>query len=288
MYDLGSIAPLGLEIRDSTGALANASSVTVTVTLPDGSTNAPSVTNPSTGTYQANYTTTQAGHHTARWVATGTNAVTHTIAFDVWPTDPRFIISLAEARDALNLPASDTSNDDELRLFIAAATLVIEDVVGPIVGGASYTEQHRPSGSKVVLYKARPLTFTSVKEYTGGTATTLTQAATPDVATDNQFTVDPATSVLTRRYAGGAECDFGDEVWVTYTAGASTVPSNVLIAARELVQRSYGESQQGGLPAFDGSSEGDEPLVSTPSGWLIPERVMQWLAPHDREMGGFG
>lgn len=287
MYDLGSVVPLGIEIRDTTGTLANASAVAVTVTLPDGTTSTPAVTNPTTGTYQSYYTTTLPGRHTARWVATGTNATTHTAEFDVWPADPRFAISLAEAREALNLPATDTSQDAELRLFIAAATWVIEDITGPIIGTASYTEQHHPSGSRIVLYQARPVTFTSVKEYDGSTVTTLSKVATPDVATDDTFTVDEATSILTRRTNGGAEVDFAPEVWVTYTAGTTATPTNVVLAARELVQRSFGESQQGGLPAFEGEPERDEPLASTPSGFLVPERVVQWLTPHAREMGGF-
>ena len=70
--DLGAPAVVGIELRDSTGTLANATAMTCTVTLPDGTTTAATVTNPSTGVYVATLSaTTQIGDHVAYFVATG-------------------------------------------------------------------------------------------------------------------------------------------------------------------------------------------------------------------------
>lgn len=286
MIDLGDVVPLGVFVFDDTvvpPVLGDATSVVLTVTKPDGTTSTPTVSHPATGTYTADFTTTVAGRHTARWVATGTNACVYAESFDVWPADPRYAISLDEARDALNWDSSDASHDEELRLFIAAATLVVEDVVGPIVGSQSFIEQHSPNGEKLVLNHPRPLVFSSVVEYAAGSPTTLTQATTPNVATANQFTANG--QVLTRRTAGGGCKDFADEVWVTYTAGMAAVPSNVVMGMRELIQHNYQTSQQGSRPSFDGGAP--DSLTTTPSGYLIPYKVMAWLKPHELVEAGF-
>ena len=70
-YDLGDVATLAVQIKDSTGTLANAGALAATITLPDGTTTTPTVSNPSTGNYQISYITTQLGRHGIRWVATG-------------------------------------------------------------------------------------------------------------------------------------------------------------------------------------------------------------------------
>ena len=82
-YDLGDVAALSVAITDTTGAAANAGAVALTITLPDGTTTAPIVTNPATGSYTAAYTPTQSGRFGVRWVATGVNACAFTDTFTV-------------------------------------------------------------------------------------------------------------------------------------------------------------------------------------------------------------
>lgn len=194
------------------------------------------------------------------------------------------MITVDQALEGLNIEEElDDEKLAEIQQFIDAATIVVEDVIGPAGSVQTFTEQHPGGATQIGLYQKYPVSFTSVVEYNAGSPTTLTLAATPNAAGD--FTLDPESSVITRLPRGTR---FADEVWVTYTAGLVSPPENVIRAMTELVARSYGESQQGGLPAFQGdSSEGDEPLVSTPAGYLIPERVMQWLTPNLKEMGGF-
>src|SRR5689334_11894241 len=80
------------------GALANAQSAVLTVTLPDGTTATPSVSNPATGKYTANYVTTSAspaGRYEGRWLFTfvGGNTTVYVESFDVG----RSIVSIDEA-----------------------------------------------------------------------------------------------------------------------------------------------------------------------------------------------
>lgn len=82
-YELGSIVLLGVEVRDAAGALADATAVTCTVTLPDGTTATPTPAHPSTGVYTVDYPAPAAGRYVARWVATGANASAESQVFRV-------------------------------------------------------------------------------------------------------------------------------------------------------------------------------------------------------------
>src|SRR4029078_8544822 len=143
MFDLGDVVPLRVEIRDTAGALANAGSVAVTVTAPDETSTTPSVGNTSTGVYTATYTPTQIGRHRVRWVATGVNASAFTDVFDVRSGSSIQLFSLTDARAFLHL--SKTTNDEELRGWIEAATAAVEAVVGPVVP-RTIVENVRASG----------------------------------------------------------------------------------------------------------------------------------------------
>lgn len=118
-YDLGDVVALAVEIRDAAGALANAGSITLIVTTPDGSTAGVSTANPSTGKYTANYVPASAGLHGVLWTATGANASAYRDSFTVLAAGVP-LISLDEAKSRLNI--TNTDNDEELRRIIAAAT----------------------------------------------------------------------------------------------------------------------------------------------------------------------
>ena len=118
-YDLGDPVGLSVNIRDTAGALANAGAVTLTITLPDGTTASPTVTNSATGVYTAAYSPTVVGLHGVLWTATGTNASAYRDSFTVLATGVP-LISLDEAKARLNITTTD--NDEELRRIIAAAT----------------------------------------------------------------------------------------------------------------------------------------------------------------------
>src|SRR5206468_2941706 len=106
--------------------------VVLTVTLPDGTTVSPAVTNPpaETGRYRCDYPTVQAGRHLVRWTST-TPTSAYTDMFDVRPTAPPLIVSLADMKQ--HLGKSDPGDDEELREFIEAATAVIEEHRGETV-----------------------------------------------------------------------------------------------------------------------------------------------------------
>jgi len=266
-YDLGDVAALSIQVKDSTGTLANGGAVVATVTLPDATTQTPTVTNPSTGVYSVQYTPTLVGRHAIRWVITGVNAGAFSDAFDVAAADLRGLISLQDAKDALNIPASSTSNDDELRLFVSAATQVIEYLAGNIL--TQTVSDVFDGGYSTVLLTQQPInSVTSVTE----NGTTLPAAS---------YAVNLAAGTVSR-IIGTTWYSFlpgKQNVTVNYSTGSAIVPASVQLAARELVRHWWQFGQQGNRPAFGASTIGEYDGIMV-NGYAVPNRVIQLLAPH--------
>lgn len=263
MIDLGDVYPLTLDIADADGNPADATTVVLTITLPDLTTDTPAVQHPETGRYQVDYPTEQAGRHTARWVATGSNAGSYVEVFDVRQASPGFIISLLDAKRHLNQDLTKTTSDEELRTHIEAATSVVEDVVGPVVV-RTYSEIDR-GGTALCLSHCPVVSLTTV-------AAVLTGGAGYEVA---DLDVDTETGVV-RRLDGGSFCG---PLRVTYKAGRAVIPPNISQAAREIVRHMW-DTQRGHTGARPGF--GEEEFVSTGSGYTVPRRVVELLAPHKR------
>lgn len=192
------------------------------------------------------------------------------------------IVSLADARAHLNFTA-DTSHDTELQGFIDAATPVIEDIVGAIVSTTWTAEEHDARGGRVIFLRHPPVfDVTTVTEYRMGTAYTLTEVATPALAAANTYAVDLTTGRILRGWSAmwGWGYSYGDIIQVTYESGRATVPANIRLAALELIRHLYQLSQQGGRPAFSGGAVDEGPW--TPSGFAVPTRVIELLAPNQR------
>jgi hypothetical protein len=175
--DLGDTIRLSASNVDGAGAPADSGVAPVlTVTLPDASTVTPAIVHDGTGLWHSDFVTTQSGRHTARWVGTGANAFAFTDAFQVDPTDPGALFSLAEGKRALGgATAVPASKDDQLRDMITAVTPVIEDLVGPIVARA--LDEWHDGGWHTIALDYRPvLSVTSITEsYGAGTTRTLTE-----------------------------------------------------------------------------------------------------------------
>lgn len=263
-FDLGAVVPLGTEVRDAAGALANAGAMALTVTLPDATTASVSPVVPtSTGVYAYDYPSTQAGRHTVRWVATGLNAGAYTDSFDVREAAPSAILSLADAKRHLNITS--TTHDDEIRGWVESVTAGIESLVGPVIV-RTFTERHEGRRVPMLALRHTPiLTLTSVVPVlTGGTAYTV-----------GDLDVDTATGVLQRKDGG----TLTGPLRVTYTAGRRIVPAAVSSAAKIILQHLW-RTQQG--PARPQLGVGDfdvtEPAVGF--GYAIPNRALQLLEPY--------
>jgi uncharacterized repeat protein (TIGR01451 family) len=279
-YEVGQTITRTIKVTNSAGSPANADSVTCTVTLPDGTTAPAEVGSPSpTGTYVTTLATTQAGRHRFRWSGSGANSggFPYTDVVDVWPTDPRLVIGLDDARANINIPSIETADDDELRLFIASATEILEDLgkgLGIAILPTLRTEDHAPKTELLALHRFPVGSITSVTEYVGTAATVIAQLATPGGAGEG-YTVDLTNGHLIRR-SGGYRTPWEGEVRVVYTWGSSIIAPRVIHAARELVSHLWSVGQRGSHGGAFGSSDA---YTITPAGYAVPNRVVEILDP---------
>jgi hypothetical protein len=264
MYDVGDVVPLGITVTNAHGTPEDATAVVLTVGLPDGTSVTPSVDHVAlSGVYTVDYPTTMEGLHTIRWVATGTNATSYQDVFNVREITDQ-IISLKQARNQLGLVSTD--RDDDLRMFIAAAAVAVEDHIGKKLVRRTITgERHRRVCGKILLDRTPVISVTAVAEVGAG--------GSWDV---DDLDVDPSVGLVTT--LSGAAL-YGN-LSVTYVAGMRVIPANYLLATRIITEhlwqtmRPFSSSanlQPGALAdSLDARSGG---LV----GFAIPNRALELL-----------
>jgi hypothetical protein len=287
VFYVGQDVPLAAFPVDDTGAPANGA-VTVVVTAPDSTTASTSApVSVATGQYTAVVpTVAQAGTYLVRWTCVGAgNAFTWVDEqeFTVVAQSGLHIVDIASVRAHLNL--SNTVHDDEIKGFIYAADDLARDFCGPLA-----LEQHTQwvtGGRPAVGVDWRPIqAITSVTEYYGLSAFTITEQQLGAQTNAFGYTIDYVTSTLTRRTFGGAPALWAlgaNNVKIVYTAGLGKIPFTVRLGALELVRHLYQQTQQGrrgGRPSMSGA-DGE----AVPMGFALPDRVVELWAPYRRPPG---
>ena len=86
MISAGGMYPIAFDVLDASGALTHAATATLTITLPDGTTATPAITDAAVpGQYRLAYQTTIPGRYTAHAVTTGP-VISWDDEFDAAPT----------------------------------------------------------------------------------------------------------------------------------------------------------------------------------------------------------
>lgn len=279
MIDIGDVYTAVLPpLLNSAGVPVNATTVTLTITLPDGTTAAPPVTNPPavTGSYTAAYTITQAGRHTLVWVTTGPSSE-YTDVFDVSPQPPIGIVSLADAKRQLGIDPSETDDDDELRSWIAAMTGPVELYKNEVVVQRqfTFTWQVRDSdrGWKFRLFKLPVVQLISLSGIIWGTTTTYVSSPIAAGTTTGSYYIDPDTGIARQILPGPSLSGYLTAVW---TAGYTLIPQHYQNAAMMLLQ-SLWETRRG--PGGVGGVIGPEELNDYRHFEALPRKVKELLGP---------
>jgi hypothetical protein len=266
-FQLGGVVPLSVTVTDGDGQPADATSVALTVTLPDGTTAVTSgITSTTTGVYDHNYPTVQAGIHQVRWLATGENASAFDDAFSVNPAAAANFISLAEAKKHLKKNSTKTDDDAELLEFITASCAKVVDLVGPVAPVAVTETVPCRAPLHVIVLKQHPvISITSVA--VDGTAVPEADFG----AGVTGWILDPGPGLLghSRRWPWGL-------VEVAYRAGRTPLPGNVRLAGLELVAhlwRTIKLNGSGGRPPVSG---GDDIIIAG-AAYALPNRVRELL-----------
>jgi hypothetical protein len=260
---VGDVLPFAATVKDAAGALANAGTMTLTVTLPDGTApvGSPFTIAPvGTGLYEkVDLTAASAGRIVGYWLATGANAGAHTQVFHVRSGAETALVSLDEVKDHLNIPLTTTTHDQELERKIGSATAVVERFCGPIVR-RTYVERHYGGTGTVGLNRHEVLSLTSVTPIATGGAAVAVADLDPDP--DGQITYkDGVTAFPAGKY-----------LW-TYVAGRVEIPDNQIEAALVIIKHLW-ETQRGAssLPL-----QGGEETFLPAFGFAIPNRAMDLM-----------
>ncbi len=154
------------------------------------------------------------------------------------------VLTATEAKQTLRVNDNDTTNAALLTAVVAAVSGALDDMCGPIVQRTVTAERHDGSGWAIQLRRAPVTSITSVTEYEGATATTLTEETVGTIPSNGYLLrpYSPASAPYSgriERRTGGEPCVFAEgegNVVVTYVAGryatTGAVAENFKHAAR--------------------------------------------------------
>lgn len=265
-FVVGQIVRLAHSVYNDAAVLTNATTITLAITLPDGTTIIPgSITNTGTGTYRYDYTTTLAGRHTYRWDTSGPTAPGDG-TFDVRPTTAG-IVSLADVKQHLNKSVTVVTDDEELRAPIEFATEKIEDYLGKYVVRRTVVEEVTPSTSDLIFLRGYLISLTSL--------TSLDTLTTWSVTSS---TVRASSSGMLTRLSGTY---WSGKMLATYVAGLTVIPTKCIESAKDIIEARWMHQRQPsvGPPSPFGSefgSPGGSPGV--PLNTAV-ERALSLLGP---------
>ena len=268
IYEIGDLIPLTLTLPGNDGT------ATLTVTDPNGGTTVTSNITGTGGVYTGSYRPTIAGRFMVAWTTTN-NASQD--AFDVRGT-LNTIISLDDARSFLRLRTTDTGDNEKIQGLLETATDLLEDVCGRIIP-VTFTEWFDGGVGTYVVRHPPLVSVTSMTEYYGLVAYTLTEQPLGAQMSAYAFTKDASTGQITRRTFGGQAAMFPEgtkNVVITYKTGYSPIPSSIINAARELVKHLYEATQVpagGGKARVRDSEDGMTPGVT----YAVPNFVLDMI-----------
>ena len=186
------------------------------------------------------------------------------------------LLTLAEARAALPLPASDTSKDADLMdIYIPAASSAVEQIIGPVII-REFTRNFDGGTCQIVLPHRNVLIVSQVIDL--GTE-----------LEESEYVLDVVTGILTKGFVNSPMPFFYGikSVTVTWTAGIaadiSDVAPAIKLATRIILAHLWRADQQGHRP----TPAAEVGVFTSPAGFAIPHRAAQLLSPwaHPAEIG---
>jgi hypothetical protein len=271
-------------VRDVTGALVDAGAITLLVKTAavDGTwTTTGTYSSPAhdgLGLYHQDIPVTDlatTGHYQYTWTSTGAGAGVSAGEFDVFDPFETAVLPLQDAKDQLNIPASNTGSDAEIQSYIATIESALKKYTGgPLVNRSVTERSEMMNGQTVIPVRQRPLvSVTSITSVTGGAI---------DISGGLDLDVNAG---LIRRPLGypfyGPFFQWLPTVNVTYVAGwGVSVPPAFNSAARIILQHLWWTQR---APSLQGPLAGGADVVIPGFGFAVPNAAAELL---DGAQGG--
>lgn len=260
MYEVGDSVPLSWRVVNAQQSLVDVplENVTLTVTPPGGDPTGASVVRDSVGQFSSLYVPETAGRYTLRWQATGSFKASTSDVLNVSPaSSPGAIISLAEAREHINIPDGETVEDAELREFIVAASEIVERHTGMVVASRTLVEEHLAVSGQPLRLRPPLLSVTSVLD-------------ADDVAVDvDGLTIDGFTGFVSGVPAG--------LVTVTYEAGMRQIPQSYITATQIICAHLWTTQRANAFTSAPSAFGADVPNAVAGAGYALPNRAAELL-----------
>jgi hypothetical protein len=277
-YPQGQPVRVSTTVRDVTGALVNAGTLTLVVklaqadgTLATTGTYASPV-NDGTGLYHVDVPAadlTAIGHYSYVWTSTGTGAgVSPPADFDVIDPFEVSVLPLQDAKDALNIPQATTTFDAEIQSYIATIESSLERATGgPLVNRVITERAEMLSNQTVILVRQRPLV----------SVTSIASASGTNIDISGGLDLDVNAGTIRRKLGlpfYGPFFTWLPQCNVTYVAGWGTsVPAAFNSFARVVIAHLW-SSQRGPAALPMGGGE----MVAIPGfGFLVPNMAAEML-----------
>lgn len=267
MIDLGGEYLAAFDVYDDNGNPANPATAVLTITLPDGTladTSGLALPPTETGKLRFPYTTVQAGRHLVRWVTTGP-ARAQADVLDVAPAVSTSIVSLAEAKEWLQIDPDDDSDDGLLRFFIESIAGMAEEYKHEVIVPRAVTDEIEVGWERARRFRvwsAPLISLTSVASWDGAITWDVTQMRASE-------------SGLVKVMAGPLV--HGD-ITVTYQAGRQPIPEKYREGALIILQHVF-ETQRGQGTVMSGVI-GQEEHYRQPGEWFtIPDKAKEAFGP---------
>jgi hypothetical protein len=266
-YRVGQAITDTATFTNTAGTPTEPTTVTATLLHPDGTTTSPSISSGATGIRIVSFTPDAPGTWVLKWLSTGSVAANVQPIFVVKPdyawqaTD---ILTLDEAKRAVNHDTTTTTQDEQLAQWITFASRAIDARCGPVVQ-RTVTEVHDVDGSTSTLFFRQPpvASVTTFKAYTGGALTTYTAETLTTTPTYGYLLDTRLGTVSARSGYANTVLPLG-RVELVYVAGryatTATVGGQFKVAAGAILRRLWiregGAWARGGDPFADGGSVG--------------------------------
>lgn len=239
--DVGDVYSTSITV-DVDGAPADATTVTCTVTYPDGTTGDPHVDHYGTGLYRTGVPALMPGLHVIDWQATGLHESAYRDSFTA--TDPAMVpaLSLRQVKAYLNITTQDS--DEELRTIVSDVASIAESYTGRVFGRRTIVDTITGDGMAYLLLSARPvLAVTSV---------TVDGVTVPDT----DYRTNLAAGMLSRPSGWTRDAD----IVVSYLAGYHIQPGADVQGALRMCAHLW-KYQRGSVQARGGSWADEAPFA---------------------------
>ena len=297
-FDLGDPVPLSIPVTDTAGNPQNTNgTVTLTITQPDqttqvfsGTPTSAQITNPSVGIYQlaGGFPAVQAGHHLVAWTVTGTFPGGFNDTFEVWPAQDPTILSLAEAKEILRIPTTNTQYDGIVRGYNRAISEWVEYVCGPVV--VQTITEVLPADYMVVALSKPPVisltNWTTTPSFLAGSGIPVPSPPSPMYPMriygitypGTALSLDPARGTV--RHQAGLPFIFGEYVW-QYQAGRPVIPYGIYEANKIALKHLFAV-ERGGMAGGGQANYGmtETSAQATGFGFSVPNRAVELLTPY--------